>query len=363
MRGYWLLGVSLGATLISAATAHAGTCTPHSDLLWSYPNATTEVVPTDAVFRAFGYPGGPLASTTRPIVLELDGREVPSSAAELEVDVSSQYTDDNIEFLRRYQHPLESSEFVPPEPLSPGEHEVVFRVLGYVFESDSYETVASYRFTVRAEEQTRPTSDVTISAVTAYIKRFLHDDGIPQSYYPPPEALEGVCERTAKVDADDCSGFGGYWTGLPRLDLIDSGAATRVEIPLGTPFEARVDLATSGPALGYLIDSQFVLEGCSAAMDGGTGVRWDEQRSGPAAVSFYVQAVLPTGLGPPHGFTGDVPIIEVVRTYDFQETNSSLCSVGAAGAHTSRRDLSALALFVASATVFRRRKQRSRVRT
>jgi hypothetical protein len=315
------------------------------------------VVPTDAVFRAFGYPGGPIASTTTPIGLELDGREVPSSAAELEVDVSSQYSDVNIEFLRRYQHPLESSEFVPPEPLSPGEHEVVFRVLGYNVESDSYETMASYRFTVRAEEQPRPTSAVAISAVTAYIRQLANDDGIPQSYYPPPEALEGVCGSTAQVNAYDCSGFGvGYWSGPPRLDLLDSGPATRVEIPR-TPFEARVDLATSGPALGYLIDSQFVLEGCSAVMDGGTLLRLDDQQGGPSAVSFYVQAVLPTGLGPPHGFTGDVPIIEVARTYDrdYPKTTTCVCFAGAAGARASSSDL-ALALFVAGTTVLRRRK-------
>jgi hypothetical protein len=353
MRGSWLLpAFGLGAALLSASNAKALDCNPPpSYLLWSYPSSTTEVVPTDAVFRAFGYAG-------QIVVLELDGREVPSSAANLEVDLNGLYLlygqetiEDprEIEFQRRYQYPLESSEFVPPEPLSPGEHEVVIRVDYYGLEPGSYETIENHRFTVRAEEQPRPASDLAISAVTTYT---WNDQWGPPKVgeFPPPEALDGVCPIIAKVNEAYCD-YG--WWGPARLDLIESGPATRVEPPRGMQFEARVDIAASGPALGYLIGYEFVPEGCSAFLGGDTVVAWDQNQT-PTAVSFYAQPVLATGLGAPHAFTGEVPIVESTGTRpNFQDT-PSWCSLAAIGARTNGSDLAALALFVTAGALLRR---------
>lgn len=324
-----------------------------ADLIWSYPDATTGVVPTDAVFRGFVQINSGVYGSL--LEVEVDGRKVPSSATGLEVDVPPEYPDDSIEFRRLARYPIESSEFVPPEPLSPGEHEVVFRVLGHDYTSGGLEERASHRFTVRAEEQPQAASNVEISAVTGYTWNYASG---PAQDYPPAEALDGVCETTARLYQYDCGNYYNEWSGPPRLDLIDGSPATHVEIPPGTPFEARVDIAASGPALGYLIGSQFVLAGCSAVMHGGTSLVWDEPRVPPSAVAFYAQAVLPTGLGEPNGFTGEVPIVEGSRTRpsgsDYPQSHSGLCSVHTAGARTSGSDLAALALFVASTALLRR---------
>lgn len=352
MRGSWLLGVALGATLLTAGEAHALTCgPPPSQLLWSYPSATTEVVPTNAVFRAFGAAG----YSTR-IVFELDGRELPSAAAELEVDSSyDEATRANPAFLdvaRRWEYPRESAEFVPPEPLTPGEHEVVIRVLGYL-ESGDFELMEAHRFTVRAEEQPGSTSDVAISAVTLY--SWNDRWGQPRAgEYPPPEVSDGACEIPSSVVS--CAYGLGSW-GPPGPDVLASGPATRVELPRHEGFGTRIDLAASGPALGYLIGSEFVPADCSAVLGGSTGVALD-QDSPPSAVSFYARAVLPTGLGEPHGFTGDVSIVENSGTapeaIPYPESHSGLCSAHAAGARTSGSDLASLALFIASTALLRR---------
>ncbi|MET0410270.1 MAG: hypothetical protein ABW217_03190 [Polyangiaceae bacterium] len=350
MRGFWLLGVALAATSFVAGDAHALNCgPPPSQLLWSYPDAATEVVPTDAVFRAFGAAG----YSTR-LVFELDGREVPSSASELDVDLSSfdEAMLDNpgfLDVLRRVDYPRESAEFVPPEPLAPGEHEIVIRVLGYL-ESGSFEPMETHRFTVRAEEQTPPTSDVAISAVTLYT--WNDRWGQPRDgEYPPPDALDGACEMPSAFSCD----YGlGYW-GPPGPDLIASGPATRVEMPRDKAFGTRIDVAATGPALGYLIGSEFVPAGCSAVLGGDTGVALDGD-SPPSTVAYYAQAVLPTGLGEAHGFTGEVPIIEGVGTppvYDFQD-NSGWCSLAAVGAHENGSELAALALFFTGGALLRR---------
>jgi hypothetical protein len=355
MRARWLLGVTLGATLMNAGTARAWQSSPHAALLWSYPDGYTREVPGNAVFRAFGY-RGPSARIDSPIVMELDGREVPSSAANLELEGS--WPDDEIEFQRRYQYPIESSEFVPPEPLAPGKHEVVFKVLGWDYASGGFTTVARYQFTVYAENPPNPLSgNVAITAITAYTESA--GPG-PSGPVPPHEALDDVCETTARLQHGD--GNGGYQAGPPRLDLIDSGPATRVEVPPRSAFAARVDIAADGFVLGYFIDSQFVPAHCTAVIDEGIGLEWYENSGGqPSAVSFYAQAVLPTGLGEPHGFTGEVPIIAsefarpVIPDPDPDpESTSSLCSLGAIDAHTNGSDLAALALFVSSAALLRR---------
>lgn len=339
----WLLAVGLAAPLFSASLSHATTCTSS---YWYYPNLTTEVVPTDAVFRAFG-------EKDVLFTFELDGRDIPSSAAELEVDASSAGLD--IELLRRDQYPIESSEFVPPTPLSPGEHEVVFRQLRYDFSANLYrDTGISDTFIVRAEEQPRATSEVAISSVTGYIGH---------SSLVPPEAFDGVCEGIIVNRAPDC-GASGPWSDSPRPDLIESGPATRVAIPPGEDFIARVDIAASGPALGILIGSQIVPADCSAVFDFGVPSLPVEAGGTPPAVSFYARAVLPTGLGPLHNFTGDVPIVEVEDLLvpppplPYPESNSSLCSLGAVGARTNGSGFAALALFVSSALLRRARRAR-----
>lgn len=59
-----------------------------------------------------------------------------------------------------------------------------------------------------------------------------------------------------------------------------------------------------------------------------------------------------------HGFSGDVPIVESVATpgplMPYPESTSRVCSLGAIGARAMSSDLAALALFVASAALFRR---------
>lgn len=361
MRVGLLLGVTLGATLMCSGPARAWQESPHSALLWSYPDGFTSDVPANAVFRAFGYLG-PDARNDRPIVMELDGREVPSSAAALEIEGS--WPDDEIEFQRRFQHPVASAEFVPPELLSPGKHEVEFKVMGWDYESGSYETVASYRFTVQADgiPPNPVNTDVAISAVTAYTQSV--GPG-PSGPVPPVEALDGTCQAAAVLRHRDANG--GYLWGPPRLDLIDSGPATRVEVPPRSAFAARVEIAGNDHALGYFIDSQFVPAGCSAVIDDGIALDWNEGGAQPFAVSFYAQAVLRAGLGEVHGFTGEVPMIEsefprpFVPYPEAQSTSGGACSVAAAGARTNGSALATLTLFVSSVVLFQHRRRARRL--
>lgn len=346
MRGSWLLGVGLAATLFAASDARALTCAPPpSLLLWSYPDATIEVVPTDAVFRAYAP-----ASFNTLLVFELDGRELPSSAAELEVDVTAYLEGSSgdprdLDLARHFEYPRESAEFVPPEPLSPGEHQVVISIFGYV-EPGSYELRETQRFTVRAEEQPRSASDVTISAVTLYGANYQIGERTA------PEAFDGACEIISSAVA--CPDAFGYW-GPPGPEVLEN-PATRVEIPRAVGFTTRIDLAANEPALGYVIGSQFVPASCAAIVGGDTAVPLDENAS---AFAYYAQAVLPTGLGEPHGFTGEPSIVPGIvpprpPADAYPQSTSSLCSLGAVGTRASGSDFALLAVFVAGAAGLRR---------
>jgi hypothetical protein len=330
MRARWLLGVTLGATLMNAGTARAWQSSPHAALLWSYPDGYTREVPGNAVFRAFGY-RGPSARIDSPIVMELDGREVPSSAANLELEGS--WPDDEIEFQRRYQYPIESSEFVPPEPLAPGKHEVVFKVLGWDYASGSFTTVARYQFTVYAENPPNPLSgNVAITAITAYTESA--GPG-PSGPVPPHEALDGVCETTARLQHGD--GNGGYQAGPPRLDLIDSGPATRWR-SRPAPRSRR---ASTSPRTVSCWATSSTPSSCprTAPLSSTRASAWSGTRtaagSPPIIGSEFARPVIPDPDPDP-------------------ESTSSLCSLAAIGTHTNGSDLAALALFVSSAALLRR---------
>jgi hypothetical protein len=342
---------SLAASLSWAGTSQADSCREPRRILWSYPNAATTVVPTDAVFWAFGY-------ADRLLAIELDGEAIPSVAAAFALDVpwlppQERSNPRMLAFQQRYEYPLETSRFVPPEPLTPGEHEVVIRSLDWGAAPGTYETTETHRYTIRAEELPPASADAAITAVTAYAW-----DGEfgPRATgkFPPPEAREGVCDAAlVNIKIAYCSYDSSQ--GRQRTELIENLPATRLEVQPGTDVTARVDIAAQGDALGYVLNYSFIPAGCTALFTSGTNVAAEGE---PAALSFYIEPLLPTGLGPARSFTGDVELVEGKGTpeppIDFHDPPGWWCSLSTVGRRTPDRAGAACALLVALAALGRR---------
>jgi hypothetical protein len=341
---------TLTAALLSSGLAHALQCHPPARYVgWTYPNASTTVVPTNAVFWGIGY-------SNRLITLEIDGVEVPSlgEARGLSLIDDTYFSDDARvpRFQRRYDFPLETSQFVPPEPLAPGEHEIAIRALDYGLEPDTYLESEIYRFSVRAEELPPVDTDVEITSVTGYAWDYQYGSPAPDTF-PPPEATDGVCGSERMVHSGAYCDYGA--PGPPRADLLANVPATRITIEPGVSLTGRIDITAGGSVLGYLLDYLFVPADCSAFFASATPVAPDDAGE-LTARSFYVEPVLPTGLGAAHGFTGDIEIVEGIGTppvHDFQG-KPGWCSISSVGARRNDAGITELALFVGSAALLRR---------
>jgi hypothetical protein len=270
--------LALSATLLVAEGALGCADMPSRWLHWSYPDATTEVVPPDAVFRAFAYP-------QRLVRFELDGVSLPSTAekqrntAPTPAEDLNRY-DNGVPFEERYEDPFGTSEFVPPEPLALGQHEVVIRVsdLRESLPPDMQET---YRFHFRVEALAEATAEPSIAHVTSYSWK---DDsnGAPVGFFPPE--CPGIID-IAHVYCDD----------------TDYGrSSTFVELQPGAP----------DGALGYFVGNALVPLGCSTLYrrtgDGSAASRTNRMHDGGP---IQVEAILPSGLGAPRSFEGEIAVV------------------------------------------------------
>lgn len=291
--GSWLAPLALLAPLPWPASAQADCVGPDLAITWTYPNLSALTVPPDAVFW--------VVSESSTISASVDGVPLTPLGTSL----------------------AGRTQFVPAEPLSEGEHEFAARAeneyapasAGAEPYVNSDEQHIHFRVDARAARE----GDVSITSVEAYELSFRGSP--PKRVNPPPEEYDGACTQLAIPLGYECN---------------DTG---------GPPYLARVAYDWSGaPPLAYLVQGGWLVPpGCLSF--------WARTESSTPE-EFRVAAVLPTGLGEEHAFTGEVAVTEAEPGP--YANPPSACSIQP-GRRTSPSLLLAIAMLSALGVRLRRR--------
>jgi hypothetical protein len=249
--GWFGLGCCL---LVSswAGSAQAACAPPDPLLAWSYPDATTEVVPLDAHFWAL------VPRYLEPYLsVELDGETIARAlSAGTEGD----------DAVRR-------AEYAPGAPLEPGEHELAVTVGENPFGAPG--AVEVHRFSFRAEALPPVTFQAELVSVTQF--------RAPSEAYEPRPG-DGLLPEDFQDPG--CSGR-----------IIDT---TQTCYDGGPPSEwTRVELDASGDALAYVVANMLVPTDCRVFYPFGP-VRGEP---------YEVTPLLPTGSAPVLPFAGEVEVL------------------------------------------------------
>jgi hypothetical protein len=240
------------AALALSPTPALANCAFEYRVSFSYPNEETRDVPLDAVFWAVPDDGA--------VSFRLDGVEL-------------QHLDGSDE--GKFQ-------FVPPQPLSPGMHDVQIST-STTLDGQTLE-VETLQFRVNAIEQAPVEADATIEAVTYYPVR----DG--DTRYPPPGATEERCSALATVIPGSCN------------DIIPASLT-------------RIEFSTQGNAIGYLLGRDILPPGC--------GSYFPYEFSAGQDAPYSIRAILPTGLSAARVFEVDGGVVGSVAPAGFEEQASS----------------------------------------
>jgi hypothetical protein len=224
---------SAAAALVLSPTPAMANCAFEYRVSFSYPNAETREVPLNAVFWAVPDDGA--------VSFRLDGMELQ------QLDGSDE---------GRFQ-------FVPPQPLSPGMHDI--EISSRTFDKPPLE-VETLRFRVNAVEQAPAEADASIEAVTYYPVVDV------DARYPPAEANEERCAALATLVPGTCN------------DIIPASVT-------------RVELSTQGNAIGYLLGRDILPPGCTT--------HFPYEFSAGQDAPYSIRAILPTGLSAARVFEVD----------------------------------------------------------
>jgi hypothetical protein len=247
LRWVWLPPGALLAPLLWSASARAACVQPDVDIAWTYPDATTEAVPPDAVFWAVAASGD--------ITVEVDG--VPLSPLGTSI--------------------VERVQFPPAAPLREGVHELVVRAQqeGGPQAPDAGPPISSEerRFPFRVVAGEVRDGDVSISSVDVYPVVFRGSP--PQRVSPTPEEYDTTCSQAATALFLPCNDTGG---------------------PLHV---ARVAYEREGTPIAYLVQRGWLVPpGCESF--------WTAASASGGPTQFTVSAVLPTGVAEEHTFASPV---------------------------------------------------------
>lgn len=285
----------VSATLALVPAVASADCNLSVNVAFSYPNAETSEVPLNAVFWAVPQDGFGAVS------FRLDGVELPPLSNE---DAG------------RFQ-------FAPSEALAPGVHDIEISMAGTLGGQPlEGETL---RLRVTAVDLAPVRAEATIEAVRYY--PLVVTDGLVR--YPDPNPAGEGCAHLASLDG--CH------------DITPESLV-------------RLDLSTSGNALGYLVEGAILPPSCRTYFP-------YEYAIGQAA-PYEIRAILPTGLSPPRAFQGEVEGVPPRTPVDrigppsgnrADGVASESCSLQAGGADASSAEL--LLLAAAGVWVSRRRQR------
>lgn len=265
------LGVA-GAACAWATSASAGCAAPEPRLMWSYPDASTEIVPTDARFFALVAP-----QWEGDLSLELDGQ--PLARVRPDSDV-----------------PLERAQFAPPSELAGGEHELTVTIRAPQAASGaeaSSEPLDQHRFAFSVARQAPRTPSARIADITRYDARYTPGPQLPELV---PDVEDPHCGGRLLDTSLVCNDGGpsGFWTRVELEPLRDDGV------------------------LGYLVNGMLVPPDCrvffpyAARANGG---------------SFEVAAVVPTGVLPATPFEDEVVLVTDPARHARADNASGGCAV------------------------------------
>ena len=227
------MATTAAAALALSPTAAKANCAFEYRVSFSYPNEATREVPLNAVFWAVPDDGA--------VSFRLDGVEL---------------------------QPLDGGDegkfqFVPPQPLSPGMHDI--EISTRTFDNQTLED-QTLRFRVNAVEQATVEADATIESVSYYP---VVDADVR---YPPLEPNEERCAALATLIPGLCN------------DIIPASLT-------------RIEFSTHGNPIGYLLGSDILPPACTTYFP-------YEFLPGQRA-PYSIRAILPTGLSAARVFEVD----------------------------------------------------------
>jgi hypothetical protein len=225
------------AALALSPTPAMANCAFDFRVSFSYPNEGTREVPLNAMFWAVPDDGA--------VSFWLDGVEL-------------QRLDDSDEG---------KVQFAPPQPLSPGMHDIEIST-SRTLDGQTLE-VETLRLRVSAVEQAPVEADATIEGVTYYPVVGADDR------YPPPEATEERCSALATLLPGSCN------------DLIPASLT-------------RIEFSTHGDAIGYLLGRDILPPGCNSYFS-----YFPYEFSAGQDAPYSIRAILPTGLSAARVFEVD----------------------------------------------------------
>lgn len=296
-RRAWLAlttGLSAAAALW-ASSAHAD-CGPAPAVQWTYPDASTNVVPSTSHLWVF-VPERLSSSVT----VTLDGERIQR------VHVTG-------------STPLERAEYAPNEPLSPGEHELVIDFP----DIEQVPPLEGRRIPFVVGEGSTREVRAEIASITRYAWEGPGRLGYRSAEPFPPEAdYEGDCTERLVDTSEGCN------------DIIDDLAGS-----------LRIELDSNGEAIANLV-GQFLVPGdCRVLFPYGYAAYAQE---------YSLTPVLPEGALSARPFEGEVEVVEGRSTvYDVQGPGG-WCSLGSVGGAPGSAAALFAALGVGGVLVSRRR--------
>lgn len=295
----WAKGAAIASALIWSSPS-AADCVRGPAVLWTYPDATTSVVPeTTSLWVLLSRFSEDYARVT------LDGERIRR------VHVTG-------------ATPLERAEYAPNEALAPGEHELVIEVKEPGVEEPFVQRIPF----VAAGSSTR-----AARSEIASMTRYEWPGPGPLGYrsaepFPPAADYEGDCTDRVVDTRESCN------------DIIDDLAGS-----------LRIELDSNGEAIANLVGPYLVPGDCRVFFPNGYAAYAQE---------YSLIPVLPEGALSERSFEGELEVVEgQTAVYDYQGP-PGWCSLGSVGG--SRRSSSALfmALGLGVLAVSRRRARSTR---